>query len=364
VTGRSYPALRERSPSGTHHLVSTKAGTTLRHATTGTTIWQRPHDAGAARPVAAWVADDGAVVLRCHSGDWATEELVLVDAAGRSRLTVTVGPPSLPLRDRVVWLDPQVRPTTAGPRWAAASLGLFAAGVFSLRTVWGRRLVVDRQQACLVASPTDALAYTLDTAETRRAMELLGADALDRDTLSACATTLAAHRVSDAVPLLREALAAASAGFDQGGTGHVFGKGERRCHTTRAVTSLALRRLGAQPSQEPAYRWTRADGPVPMAPRSTSASDAARHLPPGTGPTEVLAVLGAPDFVDVVSERVGEVYRWSEVWDYDGPEDTARLHWSMPRDDAEALHPRRLAEVCSVPAAERPHLHRLLRLLR
>jgi hypothetical protein len=115
MTRRSYPDLHVLSPGGKLSLEALSPdngndlvrdgtrvkGTTLgsfqknfryRLAETGnqTPLWERWQSDDEGSPVSALVADSGHVVIRAHSMDWVSDELLFIDPRGVKRLAVVV----------------------------------------------------------------------------------------------------------------------------------------------------------------------------------------------------------------------------------------------------------------------------------
>ena len=346
-------------------------------------LWEHWQDRGEGAPVAVWVSNDGYVVVHAHPPGWVTDQLLFFTRAGEKALVVGIEPERAPKRDRqrerrprvVLWADRHVCASTAGPMWSQGSLTTFVcdgdATYFSLRAGWGRRLIVDLgAMAPLDEGAAKGVEAAIEAVETERALGVLSElvaqaepEATDwrrwRDVAGALAVVMA-RRPPGAVPLLRRVEARRVGSFPSPSA--VLGKGSHFMNrsSTRSLARLALRALGQEPAAGGNYAFVRSDASFPREgdPEAPTAAPAdawrvARATPSGASPLDVLATAGPPDFIHKVSRKVDRYYAWSELWDYDGPESTTRIVWSMPETSERSVteQPRQVVQVVDEPTA-------------
>jgi hypothetical protein len=427
MTRRSYSDLRVSSPGGKLRLEAAspdngnelvRDGAPLRGETFGsfqrnfryrlvethteTVLWERWQSTGEGSPVSALVSDEGYVVVRAHFLEWGSEELLFVTPGGQKRLVIVVAAEGYlddrPLRatpkqrrDKLqtatlLWTDEHIQVTTAGPSWTAGSFETFPsspeASYFCLRTAWGRRLIVDLRRMALIeeSALTDAQAL-VEREERRQALDALRclapmvrsgeADWSQRFLVQGALAVVVAQKIPEAAPVLRELEATRSAGSWRPCS--VLGAGWYADHNVvRSLARLALRFVGEEPSPGGNYTFTprfpgAASGeaetvtaPAAMPPR---AYELAKGAVPGSTAEWVLASLGPPDFIAREDRNVDKLHVWSEVWDYDGPENTTRLVWSFPESSRReiAAQPRTIVRVEVVESWKKPE--RLLAVL-
>ncbi|WP_438033705.1 hypothetical protein [Sorangium sp. So ce204] len=354
-------------------------------------LWQHWQDRSEGSPVAAWVSNDGYVVVHAHPLS-VTDQLLFFTRAGEKALVVVIAPEGADpgivperapkrRRDRrhgprprvVLWADRHVCVSTAGPIWSQGSLMTFVrdgdATYFSLRAGWGRRLIVDLgAMAPLDEGAAKGVEAAIEAVETERALGVLSEfvaqaepEASDwrrwRDVEGALAVVIA-RRPPDAVPLLRRV--EARRGRSSSSASAVLGKGSHCTHrsSTRSLARLALRALGQEPAAGGNYAFVRSDASFPRegdAEVPTAAPAAAwrvaRATPSGASALDVLATAGPPDFIHKVSRQVDRYYASSELWDYDGPESTTRIVWSIPETSKRSVteQPRQVVRVVDGP---------------
>lgn len=338
--------------------------------TTGTTLWERVQEEGEGSPVELLVTDDGLVVVRAHYGSWTEEALLFFDRPGRKRLVIVVtgGPteaeddePRHETAPTTVWRDRHVSMSTAGPHWVGASLPYFASvegrAFFCWRPWWGRRIVVDldAMEALDDAGVESLLPHLADRERevARRALEhftprVARGDATyleERQVLGALLTA-GEHGLREAIGFARHLELAPSGSrtrCDALGRGWAYGY--RR---TRAIARRTIRTLGEAPTPGGdvqlfreitigTYEAAEEHG-LAIAPGARDAFSTAQSVTAGTSASEVLARGGAPDWIGSVAApnegaggrrgRAAPLRR--ELWEYDGPEATARITWSAP----------------------------------
>jgi hypothetical protein len=357
--------------------------------------------------LAAVVSDDGYVVVRAHYMDWASEDLMFFDTNGDKRLVVMVSAQEYvnddvveepteqeklrierPAPITVLWRDPHVQPSTAGPFWELGSCETFvtfsATRFYSLRTGWGRRMIVDLAAMSLMPdSPDESLLDLIEHEEKKTALEALqllcqtpqesDPDWNSRRRVASSLVLVIAHELKETVPSLRVLEGRKEGGMS--GSSHVLGGGWTQAYNlVQPLARLALRFVGEEPSVGGNYvfhQGSRSSRPGhDERPRAATASpprawEVAKNIQPGATPDQVLLAAGSPDCIASRSKKAGKYFVWSEVWDYDGPESTTRLVWSIPemwrQEDRDK--PRELAEVQVIPPAWREP-SRLLELIR
>lgn len=368
----------------------------LMDAQSAAPLWQHWQERGEGSPVAAWVSNDGYVVVHAHLLGSVTDQLLFFTRTGEKALVVVIGPegtdPDIQLerapkrkrggrrgpRPRVaVWADRHVRVWTTGPFWSQGSFATFVrdgdATYFSLRAGWGRRLLVDLgAMVPLDEGAAKGVEAAIEAAETAHALDVLAElvaqaepEASDwrrwQDVGGALAVVIA-WRLSAAVPLLRRV--EAHRGRSSSTASAVLGNDWdcTRCSLARSLARLALRALGQEPAAGGNYAFVRSAAGFPRgdAPELSTAAPAeawriARATPPGASGLDVLATAGPPDFIHKVSRKVDRYYASSELWDYDGPESTARIVWSIPETSKRSVteQPRRVVQVVDRPPAWR-----------
>ena len=306
------------------------------------------------------------------------------------------GPPH---RQRVSWVATGMHWTTGGAYWSINSWPSFfhhgGASFFAWRTSWGDRLIVDLDAAALVndVSKGSPLFHAADEAEQRGACTLLerltprldeiqqlltaAANAGDdddedddaedaqrqlfiaelRDATSAI-HLIGVHGLRERVPLLRAWEPLGS----EGSLSSTFALGSGwwlRRESFRPIVQHALRVLGAVPQPYPAFGFKYMDEPSMDLPASgPDRTLDSGSLGIGMPALEVLRALGAPDFVSNESHQHGDVYHWTEHWEYDflldGGWKTLRITFEegepqghvirIHRGDAEWLHDRKREE--------------------
>lgn len=360
ATDRYYRDIHERSPNGRYKLDAVSPDNhiddgrvhpfakdftyTLTDTANSKVLWQHRQMESECSPVAAWVHDGGVVVVR--SG-W--DELRVFDpATGVSTKPLDILE-QFPENERRVF----VHETTAGPMWSGSSVWYFLEHdnrlYFSVRTHWGRRVILDTTTG-LAVKDTNSLhdgAVSRErewtTSTLRQALPKLkieGAMAEDEDwsmwsgVITAADTAADLHH-ADAIPLLREFEKCSLVGTSIISSAWIFeappppgsvDPGAPGYYDVRSHAQKALRRLGAKPSSLPATRFREfsQDGlgpvfqPTPAEPRA----EAIKNLKPGMTPREVLTLLGAPD-------RLSEGVRgaWEYHIDSDTPS-TLQVCWS------------------------------------
>ncbi len=367
ATDRYFPDREVRSPDG-HWRVTAKSPDnqkklpnggavpfakdftyTLYDDQRGTAVWSRRQPESEYSPMGVFLDDQGWVIVRTG---W--EQLVVLDRTdGKAALTVKLLD-QFPEEERKNY----VHDTTAGPMWDKRSLSHFVVDegrtLFVIRAWWDRRIVVDLAAGKLLPDEGTVRA-ALDVADREWALRTLEAsqkagppasfksrdlpDTL-RDNLTA-AHIAGRMKIRDAVPALRELEK-----WDWFGAcvfGHRFrhlNKGEINpasyCfNELRQVVQLALRRIGEKPAGLAAigFHYVEKDelfengkdvevkNPIP------DRVEGAVRIQKGMTPAEVLAVLGAPDFV---ARRNSTEPGGTDVWEYDldaDPTYTFRITW-------------------------------------
>ena len=361
----------------------------------GRVRWERWQDERECSPVEAYVSDGGHVVVRAHFMDWASEDLLFFGPDGEKRLTVTVcrsgNPAPTQTGESVAWHDDHVLPGSAGPTWAWGSFETFPdvdGPHFSLRTAWGRRLVVDLREMKRVDAPEILRSPSIDRAERIEAMAVLEAlvDGVvagtatprERSLVLGAVNVAAAHAVLEVEPWLRALEGIEPARTDWGRSCDALGGGwGRSSPQLRTLARIALRSIGREPSSEPGTLFEgthgrRPEGPgLDIAARDASSAQChpggrgARAVRVGEDARSLLARLGAPDYVCERKVRTEKGYGRLEVWEYDDATSTTRITWEMPPrvKRGESPPPSAVAEVEVLEPAAWSRVDRTLELL-
>lgn len=237
--------------------------------------------------------------------------------------------------------DKYVHHTTAGPRWADDALAYFVtiAGKphFCVRTWWDRRIVIDLAAAKQV--PDRGMEAVLDAEEIKTARIILKgclktvvAAKSDQDIplhiyfrLKAAAHLVGCIQHKEAIPWLRKL---ESLGFATTYTMGEYGPGELKAgeispqnystHDLRRVVQLSLRRLGETPAELPVTSFKPEGSDSAFQPRKSKGPRVERveSIKLAMTPTEVLNILGAPDYVDTY-RRMHSQGPWEAAWRYD-----------------------------------------------
>jgi len=384
LTNRSFPDVHATSPNGRYRLDATSPDNanpdhwgyfqrSFRYVLTDlidqTVVWEREQE-GEQSPCTAFVSDDGDVVIRAGRHPAVADHLVFYTRGGVPRLKVeleegfgaSVGAEvrvRKPKRKRhrklarirrtdVVWRTGTLPPWF----WPFASVVCFAPGGasnhFCLRLVSGRRLIVNLADFAILeddaAEQAAALFAQDESAMSLNALRAPNALLLRGTYRQLGAILLAAeHRLEAASPFLRRLQYTPNP--TPTSTCHVFGEGGKRSQNSiRATSRIALRILGDEATAEGNYGFVVGGRPARIAPSVGEPWRRALSAPIGSSPATVLATVGSPDFIEVRSEKVDRWSAHSESWDYDGPEETIRLVWSMP-EWSDSREPQRLERI-------------------
>jgi hypothetical protein len=332
-------------------------------------VWERWQREDEDSPHEVIVADDGWAILRTHGSR--PEVIAVAPSDGRDVLRVRVEGEADEAVEKVLLREPSAGDDDITVHWTCRDLHFTTAGnywsldawpyffrlhekpFFAWRAVGGQRLVIDLLAGALVTESSPGcseLAQEMDEAEKRDVRALLRAlapqlpeiqrvmaraeaeesdeaDEAERALLkradvgaARAAIYLAGlHRLSECIPLLRtwESLESPS-----GMTGSIA-MGQPwlvQSQWFRPIVQHALRVLGEQPAAAyPAYAFRQDDKPPPKTPPRASdfPERAAASLDASMSAMQVLNLLGMPDFVRKESELHGEIYRWTEDWEYD-----------------------------------------------
>jgi hypothetical protein len=237
---------------------------------------------------------------------------------------------------------------------------------FVIRTGWGRFVIVDLQSSTVLRQPLAALVASIEGSGSAWAVETLARACAQLDRYSAqavpvegeapvtpdvseilsAANVVIAARLHDAVPHLRrleqsDYIGSAGGWWDienRYADGEINPFNEQQ-HTLRRASHTALRQLGERPAELPAtsFRYTRPKKlgevvPVPALPAPRA--DRVGELRPGMTVPEILAAVGAPDYVN---------FR-ETAWEYDMDADdpyTLRVYFKDKKtlDRTERLRP-------------------------
>jgi hypothetical protein len=292
-----------------------------------------PHD--------AWVNDEGYVVARTH--EWFYAGLIVFTPKGQVVLRRSYR--SMPDEPNPGFLEGDrkryVSETSAGPFWARCSIAYFhkdhGRSYWTIRTWWGRRVVIDLENASIVdakqldnalAREQEVARLTRDLKENLPALEKMAAQLSDEDrhevfwpkARPVLTATYHAGRLKaiESAEYLRR-LEAIDAVGSMGGR---VPWATVQTSSLRQVAKLSLLRMGEEPSGLPHYQFEQRlsgrdssklfDLPVQVTPRALD------QLEVGLTQKEVLARVGAPDFID-------------NDWEYDSPSPkpahTVRITW-------------------------------------
>ncbi len=315
----------------------------------GLVVWERWQERDEDSPSEVVVSDDGWSILRTHGF---RPELVVVSPRGKDVLRVGVTGSGSEHKNcstttpACVWSPERMGFSTAGLYWAQNSWRYFFrhqnSTYFVWRTYWGQRLLLDLSNATLLPQPetSDPLFLALVEAEKQTVCDLLSAfsDKMDEVKkwfqpraneeaeqeadprirfLRSAFHLVGVHRIASVVSLLRDWEEIDYPSVSMGSHAMV------ECwwlevQYFRPILHLSLRLLGQEPLGYPTYHFRIYDGdrfslPERVAERRTKATRVSKDMPAET----VLQMLGSPDFVKQRSVQVGEIYRWSEDWEYD-----------------------------------------------
>jgi hypothetical protein len=99
----------------------------------------------------------------------------------------------------------------------------------------------------------------------------------------------------------------------------------------RPILHHTLRLLGEEPQGFAAYHFTKEGGRFPVPECVESRRERATTLNLSMDAEQVLRLLGSPDHVRKESHKAGEIYHWTEDWEYDFRVDdqwiTLRITW-------------------------------------
>lgn len=317
-------------------------------------IWERWQEIKESSPHELCVSNDGWVVIRLHGHDFAS--LIAVSLEGRDAATVSIArsETSRHVAAQAFIADSHVSETTAGLRWTAGATRYFFGRnnrpYFCYVTGWGRRIVLDLERGRVASEPTlDSdlelacsaaeqrmvivqLAQVAEEYEDYDGIKLFGGSA-DKPPYWRRWPYLAGHiglvirnACSDALPSL---CALEPRSVQQGYTGchalpndhNVFKFG------VRPLLNLAMRYLGQTPAGYACYGFFRSgytnshDGNgkriLLHVPECVHLRDEKiGSVSPGMNSQQVLEMIGAPDFMQHLSERIGQLYVWGEHWYY------------------------------------------------
>jgi hypothetical protein len=227
----------------------------------------------------------------------------------------------------------------AGIEWGEAVRGTY----FVWRTSWGQRLLLDLRKPALLpeADPSDPdLSFAVMEAEKQGVCDLLSAFSSrmgdvrnlflrrDEDTgqegpdprirLVTSAFHLAGvHRLSSTVPLLRDWEEIDCPGVSMGSSAMVNGWW-LEVQYFRPILHHSLRLLGQEPLGFATYHFRdKEKRRFPMPERLTDRPARAGQVTQDMTAERVLKLLGAPDHIKRRSRPVGNIYLWSEDWEYD-----------------------------------------------
>ncbi len=291
-----------------------------------------------APPVDVFVSDAGWTVIRTG-----TDELIAVDPSGKE-------PWKIELLKKAFTKDEHekyVHNTSMGPMWAGCSLWYFlendAKRLFVIRPWWGRRIILDVGNGKPVAATEEVAKRAADYERDYVLGELRKAVATRKDWEGhessepiwpfLTATYLAGKiSVKEAVPLLRQLEDSAYCDvFVYSSTDYKPRDGGLDPSTwnemtVRRVVHLSLRRLGEAPSQYPCTQFDRSaqepgakEQPFDKRGDKQSRTERVGAVKQGMKPEDVLARIGAPDFIDL------------DTWCYDidaQPPFTLTVSWS------------------------------------
>jgi hypothetical protein len=359
MTFVSYPNIVATSPNGSRRIeimgspsedfFRDRAHFTYRSYSENRCTWEwtpteveQGLDTLADFPHEAWISNDGWIVVRTHH--WFGAGLLVLSPAGKVVLHRSFR--RLSEEDEAGFLDSEspefMGESSAGPFWARFSVAYFSERDgrphWTIRTWWGRRIVIDLLNGEFLApSAVDSIETSAhEIAFVRRALaassECLEQAKQIRDTdncgfwsLALPLLSAAYHagwlQASECVPQLRQMEAIEVVGTTSVGP---VDWASLETLVFRQVAKLSLLRLGQHPQWQAHYRFrtSRDDGsserePFPF-PMELQIRDPAA-LERGLNQKECLMRLGAPDFIQ------------RECWEYDFSPDqggfTACVHW-------------------------------------
>jgi len=321
----------------------------------GRVLWERWQDDSEDSPHELVVADEGWSVIRTHGF---APEVIAIDPAGKvgPRVGIRGSWAAEAPAGVATWQAEHMAHSTAGNYWAGDSWPCFVpcadSLLFSWRSYWGDRLVIDLPRGTLLSgADLAAREAALSAAEKRGAYALLAeltpqlaavlrwldsreeqeapAPLLPRLRRLRAALLLAGvHRLWQCVPFLRAWEEVDRPSMLRGS--NALEEGWLQVQYFRPVAQHALRLLDEEPLGLPAYHFTLSDmvqrRAVPE--RVRQRADRLRELRPEFGPEQVLALVGYPDHIQwrTVADD------WHEDWEYDTRTaagwQTLRLRWS------------------------------------
>jgi len=288
--------------------------------------WKPPKENDFAdHPHEAWVNDDGWVVVRLHTSFHAG--ILVLSPQGELRMLRTLrndgqGDAGLMAGES----DEHIGHTSAGPNWEWSSIAVFieydGKSFWSIRTWWGRRLVIDLESGCPVETLTDDFQADIKELEKEwllntlaRANKLTEPD--DRWSKMASNCYSAAYHagileIQEAQPLLHSLETCAVTG----GSSSRYGLSYQRL-PLRLVAKMSLLRLGVEPRWFSNFIFTDDDKKQCEYPEScvVRSPDMIRA---GMSQRELLRELGTPEFIDG---------GWGYSFFQDGKNFEMRVHW-------------------------------------
>lgn len=283
---------------------------TLKDLKTGRVLWQRKQTAEYSSPQSAWVRDDGWCVVRAGSLEFIDPQGTLLGRVG------LLGQPEVSKEE----YEKYVRETTAGPMWGAFSLWYFVqAGerdCFVIRTWWGRRMICSVRQGAKLAEDAEIRAaceayeraYVLR--ELRKGIgnrkkwegdECCCPEAAPVQTAAFLAGKL---KVVEAVPLLLQLQNSPYSGSSSSGNcayqplKNGIKADENRTFDLRQIVHLSLRRLSVLPDASACTELGDYNTPYRIPPLARPRAENVGNLGKKMRPEQVLALVGAPDFID------------------------------------------------------------------
>jgi hypothetical protein len=284
-------------------------------------------------PTAAATEQFSPTVVRHKDGKWQLQGDYL--GGWRIFIVATDNKPKLDLRiqDAIPKEDYEkyVDDTTAGPVWETYALSYFvtidAKTYFCIRTWWDRRIVIDLAAAKQVADR--GMGTALEAAEKEAVLDILkgGVAVVSKEKIALApffrlqAAIHLAGRMKEkkAVPWLRKL---EPLGFETSSTtdlkvGGLFPQ-NYSTHELRRVVHLSLRRLGETPAALPITSFSRHGADKAFEPRKWDGprSERVASVKIAMSPTDVLNILGAPDYVEK-GQNIHREGPWEVAWRYD-----------------------------------------------
>lgn len=328
--------------------------------TTGKVIWTRPQKDDAP-PSQAFIHNSGWVVI--HT---VRDELVVLKPKRGTKTCLFKILDQFPENER----EKYVHETTAGPRWAGGSRWFLVDGpddsvLLVVRTWWGRRVILDVTDACLLKDTGD-LKKLLDQNDRDYVMATLkkAADGPERcyepqgnsdfDYFDVMCAIRMAGRIGakEAIPHLQKlerwtcscTSVSLNACYERTPSADPWDYSSYHVYNIRQAAQLSLRRLGQTPDCFPAVRlYTSGRSRTTRKPWITeqavpNRASRVNEIKPGMPPSAVLAIIGAPDFLAKrqIAPNNGEC---DAIWEYDmdgAPPFTFEVSWSCKTNSVKA----------------------------